>query len=93
MLQELIAEEEETSQQGNANEIGTSETARNTPVQWPTQDLNPVNEYTTEGHITMAFPTLFPYGRADMRDQSLREQEVQIAEYFEACWGPSVEGN
>ena len=32
----------------------------------------------------MAFPTLFPYGRADLRDQSHREVEVNTAEYFNA---------
>jgi hypothetical protein len=45
---------------------------------------NPMNEYRTEGYITMAFPTLFPYAKADLRDQSIREQEVETAEYFDA---------
>jgi hypothetical protein len=32
----------------------------------------------------MAFLTLFPYGKADLRDQSHREEEVGTAEYFDA---------
>ena len=32
----------------------------------------------------MAFPTLFPYGGADLLDQSRRQAEVKSAEYFDA---------
>ena len=56
----------------------------NEPIRWPTQGEAPVNEYTTEGYIAMAFPSLFPYGRADFRDQSRRETSLGIAEYFNA---------
>src|SRR5579859_7597112 len=38
------------------------------PVPWPTVGERPVNEFTTEGYIAMAFPTLFPTGAADLRD-------------------------
>lgn len=54
------------------------------PLRWPTQGETPINEYNTEGYIAMAFPTLFPYGRADFRDHSDRHTRLQIAEYFEA---------
>jgi len=57
---------------------------RNDPILWPTQDENPINEYTTEGYIAMAFPTLFPFGNADLRDSSRREVEIGIADYFDA---------
>jgi hypothetical protein len=56
----------------------------NDPVRWPTQGETPINEYTTEGYIAMAFPTLFPYGRADFRDQSRRRTSIGIADYFNA---------
>ena len=57
----------------------------NRPLRWPTQDLdNPINEYTTDGYIAMAFPTLFPTGCADLRDQSDRQMKIKIAEYFDA---------
>jgi hypothetical protein len=83
MLQELVAEEDNQAQTEGEN-VGPAEPSANAAIRWPTQDLNPVNEYRTEGYITMAFPTLFPYGKADLRDQSNREQEVETAEYFDA---------
>lgn len=56
----------------------------NEPIRWPTQGEAPVNEYATEGYIAMAFPSLFPYGLADFRDQSRRKTSLGIAEYFNA---------
>jgi hypothetical protein len=74
LLREYIAEEE-----------GTRIAPDPEPVRWPTKDAaNPVNEYRTEGYIAMAFPTLFPYGSADLWDQSRREHEVGTADYFNA---------
>lgn len=78
LLREYLAEEGEALQAENRPDILAE------PVQWPTQDLNPVNEYTTEGYMAMTFPPLFPYGHADLRDQSHREFEVNTAEYFNA---------
>ncbi len=34
-------------------------------VPWPSASGNPINEFTTEGYISCAFPTLFPTGLAD----------------------------
>ena len=50
LLRELVAEddEQEAAQPPDAGPGPVD------PVQWPTQDLNPINEYTTEGYITMA---------------------------------------
>lgn len=80
LLQEFIAEEDgQESLENNAPPAAPVD-----PVRWPTQDLNPINEYTTEGYIAMAFPTLFPRGHADLRDQSRRQAEVHTAEYFDA---------
>jgi hypothetical protein len=34
------------------------------PLDWPSTEGNLVNEFKTDGLATMAFPTLFPYGKA-----------------------------
>ena len=34
-------------------------------ISWPSTGANPVYEFTTEGYISTAFPTLFPAGAAD----------------------------
>src|SRR5579859_661171 len=54
------------------------------PVQMPTMGGQPVNEYTMEGYIAMAFPTLFPTGAADLCDAVNRREEVKTAEYFKS---------
>jgi len=79
LLREYLAEEE-----GDVLPVEDRRGPLADPVRWPTQDLNPVNEYTTEGYIAMAFPSLFPYGDADLKDNSQREVEVNTAEYFNA---------
>jgi hypothetical protein len=35
------------------------------PLDWPSTEGNLVNEFKTDGLATMAFPTLFPYGKGD----------------------------
>ena len=35
------------------------------PTPWPSTGGSPINEFTTEGYMTCAFPTLFPTGAAD----------------------------
>ena len=35
------------------------------PLDWPVNTGDPINEFQTSGLASMAFPTLFPYGRAD----------------------------
>lgn len=37
----------------------------NSHVNWPVTTGNAVNEFTTEGYMSCAFPTLFPTGMAD----------------------------
>ena len=82
ILQAIIASEDNDSedneftnedldrllQEYDNDELGINGATANEPVRWPTQDENPINEYTTEGYIAMAFPTLFPTGCADFRD-------------------------
>jgi hypothetical protein len=53
-------------------------------IRWPTQDPQPINEYTTDGYMTMAFPCLYPYGRADFCDQSQKHTKLSTTEYFDA---------
>ena len=35
-------------------------------VMWPSTAATPVNEFSTEGYISCAFPALFPTGAADL---------------------------
>lgn len=51
----------------------------NHSLQWPTIGLTPINEYTTEGLLSMYFPTLFPTG-STMLNQP-RIQNVDLQEY------------
>lgn len=47
---------------------------------WPPCDDTPINEFSTEGYFTCAFPTLFPTGTADFAAPCLRA--VTIGNYF-----------
>ena len=51
-----------------------------TSPMWPTIAETPVNEFTTEGYFSCAFPTLFPTGAADFSGQ--RQNKVTIGNYF-----------
>ena len=45
------------------------------PLDWPVNTGDPINEFQTSGLASMAFPTLFPYGRADPTNKG-REREM-----------------
>lgn len=49
-------------------------------VMWPSIGSTPINEFTTEGYFSCAFPTLFPSGAADFLGQ--RQNQVTIGNYF-----------
>ena len=49
-------------------------------LMWPTIGGTPINEFTTEGYISSAFPTLFPTGAADFLGE--RQNPVTIGNYF-----------
>ena len=49
-------------------------------INWPSTAGNPINEFTTEGYIICAFPTLFAEGKADFLGP--RQQVLTIASYF-----------
>ena len=49
-------------------------------LMWPSIGGMPLNEFTTEGYFTCAFPTLFPTGAGDFLGQ--RQVPVTIGHYF-----------
>ena len=49
-------------------------------VPWPSTGSTPINEFSTEGYISCAFPTLFPTGAADFL--APRPLAVTIGNYF-----------
>ena len=49
-------------------------------VPWPSVGEVPVNEFTTEGYISCAFPTLFPTGAGDFL--APRQRVVTVGHYF-----------
>ena len=55
----------------------------NTPlspsIDWPPIGISPINEYNTEGLLSMAFPILFPTGAAMLKQP--RIHEVDMHEY------------
>ena len=49
-------------------------------MMWPTIGGTPINEFTTEGYFSLAFPTLFPTGAAEFLGQ--RHNSVTVGYYF-----------
>lgn len=47
---------------------------------WPHLDRQPLNEFTSEGYICMAFPALFPTGQGDLNAPRLRR--INKHQYF-----------
>ncbi|CAG8771225.1 6187_t:CDS:2, partial [Rhizophagus irregularis] len=48
---------------------------------WPEIEGVPINEFHTPGYMVRAFPTLYPYGRADLR--SAQEINDDLQDYVE----------
>jgi len=61
-------------------EIPTQETLVKNHIDWPTMSQEAIDEFQTVGYIVCAFPTLFPYGKADLREH--RIVEIKPAMYF-----------
>ena len=61
------------------------------PLPWPELSKSPINEFTTEGFATMAFPTLFPYGTGDPTTKS-RQSSISFSESFKhlISYGESI---
>ena len=51
------------------------------PLNWAANDGHPINEFRTEGLASMAFPTLFPYGKGDPTKRT-RLREVSLTDGF-----------
>ena len=57
--------------------------SENEPVQWPSVDNQPLNEYQISHLATMGFPTLFPDGQGDPTNQGLlRDVPLTYNEYL-----------
>ena len=56
------------------------ESSSTSSVPWPTRDNNTINEFSTEGYFSCAFPTLFPTGSADFL--APRINKVTIGNYL-----------
>ena len=69
--------EQETVRQSVQDRQAASTTST---LMWLTIGGTPINEFTTEGYFSMAFPTLFPTGAADFLGQ--RCNQVTIGYYF-----------
>ena len=50
-------------------------------LDWPEANPVPVNEFRTEGYIAMAFPHLFPRGKASFLDNT-REISLTFKEFY-----------
>ncbi|CAB4023269.1 ATP-dependent DNA helicase pif1 [Paramuricea clavata] len=51
------------------------------PLDWPSTEGNPINGFKTDGLATMAFPTLFPYGKGDPTNRA-RQHGITLTEAF-----------
>ena len=57
-----------------------SSASSSSTLMWPSIGGVPINEFTTEGYFSCAFPTLFPTGAGDFSGQ--RQYQVTIGNYF-----------
>ncbi len=68
----------------------------NDPMQWPSVENEPLNEYQISHLATMAFPTLFPDGKGDptnsgiLRDVPLQERVKHLLKFAEMIDGKWV---
>ncbi|KAK3931635.1 ATP-dependent DNA helicase [Frankliniella fusca] len=63
----------------DSTDISLSKTF-STELVWPTLGTTPINEFSSPGYISMAFPHLFCYGTADY--SMPRKQKVPLNEYI-----------
>ncbi|RGB22274.1 hypothetical protein C1646_776370 [Rhizophagus diaphanus] len=49
-------------------------------ITWPQIDNSPINEFQTPGYIAIAFPMLYPTGKADLHTERIRN--IKLAKYF-----------
>ena len=75
-----MTEQEAVCHSVQERQSNRSATAPPANVMWPSIGGTPINEFTTEGYFSCAFPTLFPTGAADFSGQ--RQNQVTIGNYF-----------
>ena len=59
-------------------------------LSWPPSGAIPINEFTTEGYMSCAFPTLFPTGDADSRNTLNRKMSCPKVDMTPAATCRSV---
>ncbi|CAG8657530.1 13186_t:CDS:2 [Rhizophagus irregularis] len=68
------------------NEVLVRMQKKTTPIVsfvWPNIDSIPINEFHTPRYITRAFPTLYPYGKADLcAEKRLQTIEIESVIYL-----------
>ena len=74
------AQQQQTEQETVSQSIEQRQSGSSHILMWPTIGGTPINEFTTEGYFSMAFPTLFPTGAAYFLGQ--RCNQVTIGNYF-----------
>ena len=83
-------------QQQQEIEAVRNQLSENEPMQWPTVENEPLNEYQVSHLATMAFPTLFPDGKGDptneglLRDVPLQERIKHLLKFAENIDGKWV---
>ncbi|KAE8740153.1 hypothetical protein FOCC_FOCC014351, partial [Frankliniella occidentalis] len=73
---ELEMEQQQLEESGVANVDDKLENI----IEWPTIGNTPINEFNHVGYIAKAFPSLFPYGVADLNQP--RNHKVTAINYF-----------
>ncbi len=83
-------------QQQQEIEAVRNQLSENEPMQWPSVENEPLNEYQISHLATMAFPTLFPDGKGDptnqglLRDVPLQERIKHLLKFAELIDGKWV---
>ncbi len=83
-------------QQQQEIETVRNQLSGNEPMQWPSVENEPLNEYQVSHLATMAFPTLFPDAKADptnqglLRDVPLQERVKHLLKFAEKIDGKWV---
>ena len=75
-----MTEQEAVQQSVEQRQSTSSTSSSSSTMMWPSIGGMPINEFTTEGYFSCAFPTLFPTGAGDFLGQ--RQIQVTIGNYF-----------
>lgn len=61
--------------------INTALESNQLPTEWPSIGNIPISEFSSQGYMARAFPALYLWGTADLRDARMRD--VNPSEYFQ----------